>query len=384
VASIFVCGFECQTQAAAGAMHWPTRGGTATTLTIDTTTVRSGAASLRILTSAQAGRFVHDLNGTTPALAVLRIYFRFASFPTTEQDFIRFTSAVAPNGEVRCDGTGQLRVRVGATDGAYIAAISLDTWYRLDVRFDRSTTNAVLDWRLDGVEQTQLAVATGAASTISTLFVGWGNASTADVYFDDCIIGTASGDFPFGAGFVKGYSPDRDGTHTAYAAGVFIDEASVNIPNNTTTAWQRLDDVPITTSTDFNAQATNSTTDYMEHGFAPSTESTAPVGVDAVIAYNTQSATNGNITFRLLDGASPDDIFSGTVNSSGIGTKSKHYATKPSGGAWTDGAFDVLLLRFGFSSDAAPDIRLHAAMLEAAFGEAAVGAGMRNQIVLVG
>lgn len=108
---------------------------------------------------------------------------------------------------------------------------------------------------------------------------------------------------------------------------------------------------------------------YTEHGFESSGELVAPRCISVIHALRNQTGTTANtITGKIRDGASDGAIYTDlNIGSATLIYKSALFATKPSGGAWTDATFDALLNRWGFTADPDSVPRLDAALIEAEF-----------------
>jgi hypothetical protein len=107
--------------------------------------------------------------------------------------------------------------------------------------------------------------------------------------------------------------------------------------------------------------------EYLEYALAASSESVAPDAVEGIVAVaNSGSGTDGPIA-RIDEGGSSSIIYSGNITSATPIYRRAIFTTKPSGGVWTDAAFDSTRLRFGLSLVIDNEPRLHSAMLEVLF-----------------
>src|SRR3989337_1370072 len=378
---IFGTGFEHQV-AALGASHatgealWDSVSGSPT---ISTSTKRTGVASLRINPAA----FLQGLTRNIPAgnrRLVAVVHVNFAAFPPSFDAFILVvqSGAVVVKIGIRA-GTNKWFAQVGSgTAQVSSSGPSLGTWYRVECRLDTSADPWTLDWRIDGVAETQATLAT-AADDIGTISFGHATGTTTvDFFLDDCAYSFTAGDYPIGDIYGLGYQPSADGTHSN--AANFEDAGNVAI-SGSNPAYDQMDAVPLSAETEYVTQRAIGKGDYVEVVLADSAETTAPLHVQVSLAIRSDTATANNATYRIRDGSTDSDVYSGDPSETSDVFRTKGYPTKPSGGAWTDAAFDALLFRFGFSSDAAPDPRCGGVIAEALFTAAAgtvlaVGVGL--------
>lgn len=370
---VLCCGFECGVDTG----HW-TLGAAAA---FDTGTVRSGARSLRIHpAAANAGQ------ATSAVLASSNLwvwcgYVRFASLPTSDIMLFELTSG-AGVGFRFSDSTicAAYRVSTTVTFGATGVAVTTGAWYGVDVKVDNSANPWLMDAKVDGVACAQVTRATAASASTEVVCgvgVGAGN-KTFDAYFDDVVASQTLADYPIGAGYVNHFVPTADGTHNIAGANDFERSATgTDITNAITTAFQLIDDVPLKSgvvSEYINLIAPPNATDYVEvvYGPAPgiSTPTVAPRAVEVICAYASASAGTNNLRLALNDNGTTNDVLNTTTGPGTTATYArKHYATAPTGGAWTlsgAGNFNNLRMRC-LTNDAAPDPWFASTMVEAWF-----------------
>lgn len=373
------CGFECGV-AGTGTMtspHWISSGTTA--LTFSTTTVRTGARSLRCNSAAATCYGVSRPNAILSGQGAVRVYVRFATLPSANTMLIKAGGALGADqvGAYFNASDSKIYARWNDGSGASGVSVTTDQWYLFEVKI----TATACDVSVNGTAAGQAS--TGSASTSNTIELGFRTAVTGDVFFDDFLSSGTSGDSPLGAGYVNHFVPTSDGTHNIAGTADFQrGNTAVDILNATTTAWQLVDDVPLPSGAvneadNQRAVAPPNATNYVECVFGPasgvSTPTQAPQSVHAVLAYHAIATGTGNIRVALNDNGTTDDV----LNFTGAGVVTyqyahKHYALAPTGGAWTvtagAGNFNNIRCRF-YSSDAAPDQCLDAIMIEAAFAE---------------
>lgn len=370
---IFCCGFECGITGFTESPHWVASG----TWAVSTSTVRSGARSLRLNPSAGLV-LVSSKTLTGHTSGVSRVYVRFATFPDRDTKILTTNGG---SGAAFKQSDSTLRIIKGdGTLGASGYAVTTGVWYRLDLKVNTVANPHVIDCKVDGNDLTQVTYAVG-ASTITRWDFGvntGGFEFTGDIFLDDFIASSESGDYPIGPGYVHHFVPTSDGTHNVASSADFKrGAAGVDITNATTDSYLLVDDVPMDDTTpdtdDFiNAIAPLNATDYTENKFGPApgilTPAVGPRAVDAVVAHHQAGTGSGVSAFKLNDNGTEDTIVS--LSGAGVTTiryARKHYATMVGGGAWTAARFNNLRIRFGYSSDANPDQYFDCAMIEAEF-----------------
>ena len=97
--------------------------------------------------------------------------------------------------------------KLGWTQGSGISysflsasALSLTTWYRIDLRVNVSGTTFTVDWQINGTAQTQASWTGQTATTISSIFFGHptGNTGWPSVSFDSYSVSGTAADYPLG------------------------------------------------------------------------------------------------------------------------------------------------------------------------------------------
>lgn len=102
------------------------------------------------------------------------------------------------------------------------------------------------------------------------------------------------------------------------------------------------------------------------------TQSSAPLGVRAIVAQALDTATSSTWAAKLFDSVqatNTEDISNSSISSVTKAYVGKTFAQRPNtGGVWTVAALNGTMLRFGYTAAATGHPRIEAAMLEAAFG----------------
>lgn len=377
---VFCCGFECGQIGAAG-QHWNISAGVAGA--ISTSTVRSGARSLRVNPSATVTALQPGLTISTQNF-VARLYVNFATLPNTNVYLIR-AGTTSGGGAIFNSTDNKIYATTGAGGtGATGISVTTGQWYLIDMKLVTTGTRTC-DVNVDGVACAQIVG--GASSTLLTTSIAdsVSVSYSGDFYIDDVIISFTAADYPIGAGYVNHFVPTSDGTHTAAGTttvkGTIATPVGTAITAATTDAFNWVNAVPLLGgATDntrlINAQTAASTT-YAEVKFGPapgiSTPTTAPRAVEVITADREASTATCDFTAKLNDNGTE-----GTIIARGVvaGVITDRYATKQftagPAGAWTAassgaGGFNNIKARWGYSSDATPDLYWRGIMIEAEF-----------------
>jgi hypothetical protein len=213
---IWTSGFELQSVTSGVEIH----AALLTNATISTSIKRGGDASYRInsLVSGSAQGFRHEfksVSGDGPFW--LRAYLRIATLPSSENRIISFSTNRA---YLTLNNSGQLQLydedSAGTPIGSASNALSLDTWYRIELKMDATGagSNDTVEARIDGTNF--------ATSNIRNLSTGameirlGGNLNdesqtTGDWYFDDVAInenvGSSNNNYPGSGTIVMANGP---------------------------------------------------------------------------------------------------------------------------------------------------------------------------------
>lgn len=339
--------------------------------TVTSAQANSGTYSLRCYAaSAATPRVQYTL--ATPATLVGRIYFRFAAWPSLDNEILYANVTAGATFAIKIRAaTHKLYARFFAvSDGTeHATACELDRWYRLDFKFDASTGTSTIDFKLDGVDGAQLTHSQ-TATTFTALPLGPSNSDTLDMYLDDLVVTATSGDYPIGAGGTEGLSPTSDGTHNA-GTNVMEDNAGTDI--GAVTAFDLVGKVPINTATSYIRQAANGTANYAAVNFADiSATHGAIIGAEALLAY-TAATTSGNTGGCIVskDGFSTSTTLWGAPGAladySDGGTAAPFYKRAIVAGVTDDTTVNALAARLGYSGDANPDPYWINLIIEAAY-----------------
>ncbi len=379
---VFCCGFECGVSGA----HWGigTNG-----VSFSTTTVRSGARSLRTLdpSSGSGGTTQLFNNLTSVDTMVVRLYVRFAALPLSNVNIVGIRSGLTLLASAQFT-TADSKIYAGG-DGVSATGISVTTgqWYRIDLRFVASTD--VCDLQVDGVAVQNDGARAGLGTPNNIVLCQAGASWTGEIFIDDVLISQTSADYPWGGGYINHFIPVADGTHNVAGANDFERSATgVDITNATTDAYTLIDDVPLKSGsiTEYiNAIAPPNSSDYVEVVFGPapgiSTPTVAPRAVEGVVAAAKGTGTGANsFSIALTEGAATVGFIAASANVTATSPTAQYWTLQMPlagfGNPWTvtpgSHSFNEIRARMTVL-DAAPDPWWASIMVEAEFPEAAPG-----------
>lgn len=224
-------GFESQSLTAG--VDWTTIVGSPT---IDTATVRSGAAAMRCHPGSAAATFVTKLIYTSaqPAAHVfMRTYIKVATLPSANSAVLVWEDNANAFSGVGLRTDGKLEVRTagsGAVGSASASAVNDGAWHRIEVDYD-DNANTLLVY-LDGTQVlSQVANSLVDLSGADRYSVGLREACTADVYFDDAAINDTTGTAQTGlcgAGSIVHLRPAGAGDNSLFETAVGGTAGSAN------------------------------------------------------------------------------------------------------------------------------------------------------------
>jgi len=365
----FCCGFECGKLGP----HWSAGAGTPT---FDTTTVNAGTYSLRCNASGSPVYAIGFGWGESGTISVLRAYVIFPTALPTGNSYILWKVQNVNLGLYFQFSDSKLYCRFDTTNGASGFSVSTGQWYLIDIKFNQTGgSGTTVDAQINGSTLGQ-ASGTGSGATSFTN-LGIDGAVTCDIYFDSFLVSATSGDYPLGSGKVLGFVPASDGTHTATSTnivkGTTGTPVGAAITSATSDSFNWVNARPIGGGASDNTRLINQQTlssgQYVEHGIEQTSETSAPRAVE-VVGIHRQAATQScNSTFKVNDNGTENTVFAQSAN--GLTSDqyfTKHYGLMPAdSAAWTLARFKALKLRFGYSSDATPDVYLRGWAVEAEF-----------------
>ena len=222
--------------------------------TIDTTTKRSGAASLRVNVSSSTASIYHQFSADfveTDDIFV-RFYLRIATAPGTLTSICQLWDDNPANARlsVRLNANRTLELwddyggGTPAQIGSDSSALSLDTWYRIECAYKNSDTKFALF--IDGTSVVDAAANTE-FSQPARLQLGVMTSTTADLYFDDVACNISTGTYEVGypgEGKIVHLMPNAAGDN-----------------NPTAGDWDSVDEVPPSDADDMDLDETTTIAD---------------------------------------------------------------------------------------------------------------------------
>lgn len=361
---------------------------------IVTSTPRTGSYCLE-LSSSSAAECLSWESLSFPNYGTLNLYETGSTAPWIERFHFYFPTSL-PGADVElasveCQSltngmtiwyraaSQKIGVKVGTgTEQLSDATVAANTWIGLDYRFDARTTTFKCDWQLDydsldatgPVAQTQASNTGMTVGSIDKVRKGWTVARTATVRFDDIAASQQYGAYPLGDVRIVTLSVDPAGTPTISGSSANFRVFTSN--GGTLTTWSAagtrnaLDDVPPTigASADGLTQISTAASDYCEVPMETYTAAPdfAVRGLRWYWAGWAASSTGATFGFRSWDGVS--EIAQHSAVDHNFDSSSLVWMTRmqrPSLGKYvlTQAKVDALAARFGFSTDAAPDVGVH-------------------------
>jgi uncharacterized delta-60 repeat protein len=333
-------------------------------LAVDGAVPRSGNYSM---VAAATGSTVEMewVDPTPSAYGVFRGALRLDFLPSVTTTIVELKTASGRYGRLRVTAAGLLEV--DQYDGAAHAVtpgptIQAGRWYVLDMLLDTSSTTWTLDWRLDGAVQTRATYAMGVTDSMTNPQWGVDSPQTLTARWDDMGFSHVRSDYPIGDGRVYGMRIDGQaagGSPALFGLGGTSDwVAAVN-------------EVPMTSAATYVAQSSivDPAADNVPYTLQDPPSTGTARAVRGMVAYGATAAGTSNISVRVQRpgdtvAASPP-IFSGNPEAAALSYGAAMVPT-PAGG-WTQAALTATKLLIGFSTDVAPNPRVHAAMLEAEY-----------------
>lgn len=324
---------------------------------IQSTTKNTGSYALRLNPSSAIYTVFKNLS--SPAIVVGRVYFRFSSWAGIDNEIVYVTIAAGVNLAIKLNATTKkLFARFWSTSSSsdHATTLALNTWYRLDFRFDASTGTSKIDFQVDGVAATQFTLSQS-ASTFSSIALGPSNSDSMDLFLDDVVVSVTTGDYPIGAGGTEALVPASDGTHNA-GTNVMEDNAGTDI--GTASAYDKINSIP-PSSTTYVRQAAVGTGNYAEvlFGDIVATHS-AILGAMGILAYTSATTTtNQGATIMSKDSFSSQITIWGTpttrADMSDGSTSNLYYKSALLTNVVDDTTVNALKARVGYSNDVSPN-----------------------------
>ena len=313
---------------------------------IDTSVVRTGTYSMRAVKTNGAYAEVDAGIGDAGATVLsVRFYIRLPSVPTVANRMF----AVEPTANQRRASLGydtatnkwkmwwykESHGTPGVSAQLSSGTVSLNTWYRIDMKVDFGATSNTIDWQVDGVAQTRSTNNESATTAIdSALWIGSDNdPDVFEAYYDD-VAATANGtSYPIGAGGVSAVVPTAMGTSSDAAARLQDDDSSAWDANT----YTRVRDIPISGVADYVKQVTAGAS-YLEFALGDA-GAVCVLAVRGIVALQSTTTSANNAGTMINDSGTDRTVWSGTISSTSRIYKGAIIA--PASGNWTTANFNA-------------------------------------------
>jgi hypothetical protein len=318
---------------------------------------------------------------------VARIKFRLDSL-SGDLELATLQDAGTGNVVIRYVSASQ-KIGVKISTGTEVlsdATVTTGQFYGIDLRAIGTTTARTCDWQFDygagPVAQTQATfTATGVLGSPSPR-LGWSAAQTGTVTYAYAVFSVVAGHYPLGDYIMVLLKPDPAGTLTISGTTANFNVFSANgtmAAWNATTARGAISEGPpptIGASADGLAQVTAASSDYV--AIPMETYQAAPAGSIRAVRMCAcgwaAAATAATIGFRDHDGTTEHTLFPAGDPNFDNSTTAPAWVCSMAGRAfgssvaasWTQAKLDALTFRVGFSTDATPDVGIHAIYAEVA------------------
>jgi hypothetical protein len=274
MARLETCGFEWQHYSTVtGADESPNFVAPTALPLVETTTVRSGAAAMKINAATQYGRW--NVTAALTSTYFLRAYMRFDGTPN---QVVRVLNALVTNTtavSVRM-GTGVTTLGLYDTNNAQVgslsSALSANQWYRVELKIKVVTaTTGIAELLIDGTSIASTATGNFGTTALNNFRVGQNgaNAPGANFIFDDVALnddtGASQTSWP-DSGKVVFLKPISDNARVGWTT----------VANATTSLYTQVDNTPPVPATEYVKDANNNATDTYDANLT--TYSTAGIG----------------------------------------------------------------------------------------------------------
>jgi hypothetical protein len=350
-------------------------------VTVVSSPARSGNYSLRVHPAATGGSRANvntrDANGIAfgPDFAV-RFSVRFDVLPSADAS----VAAVMPGGCGPCGTHNRMYLfyragtqtwQMGYTLAEAVGSVPAvaGTWYSFDVHTNPQANTRWGEWRLNDVAQPDVGPYADAAGgwVGSTLVLGIPSGDpTMDytAYFDDVMVTNTVAQYPLGDTKIEGLLPNGMGTNATPVNFQHQDSTAISA-----TTWQRLDELPMTSLTDYVKEVTAGAASYIEVAFADTTQTC--IRGAAVVAGVHSASTNANVVaLNAVTNGFNYTLYSGGFNDTVIRYIERpvsQNASSPGTGPWTQAIINGITARFGMGTDVNPVPYLDSLLLEVAY-----------------
>jgi hypothetical protein len=320
-------------------------------ITADNTVSRSGNYSLKLVKANGGDGYARIPYMGTPNVVVGRVAVRFQTLPSVLTPFMLAQGTAGSGAVFNYNNTSQkLTVDLGGTVVSSSMTVSAGRWYVLDFRVTFNTNPRTVDWRVDGVAQTQVSLATTASTSNGIVQIGeFSNSNAYTVYYDDIAVTTSSATYPLPSGSIRSIVPDGV-TAVTDASSRLKDDAGTAVTNGGS-LWNRLDETPMTSTTDFMKQIGNDSNAYAQLSFGDVTSTGCVDAANGVLAYHSSNATGASGKTAVWESGTERTIYNSTMNP-GASLRYQVVRISPSTGDWTAAKLTGATARLGYSPTA--------------------------------
>jgi hypothetical protein len=360
----FVTGFE--TGRRGYSLGTVTAGNAAMSIDGSAGAARTGAYSMKVATSGTTGygqwqwltlpypttqvaRFALRLDAQ-PSTDVTQLFSMGSSGATVQLRYLVATNRFAV--AIRRDATTAPTVVSGTT------AAEIGRWHVLDFRYDVAGTPHTVDWRVDGTAQPSASTPATSTTISTTQFGNSAAAETFQAHYDDVLVSRDPTQYPLADGRVFALRPN--GTGTSVNPQHFQDDDGTALD---ATSWQRLDEAPMDSLTDYIQQVTNGASSYAELTLDDTTETCIRAAHATFSTHSPSTNQRNDLKISAFDGATESIIKQGDMAANT--TVSRNYAAPVTPAtSWTRAAVNGLVVRWGYGADVTPLQSLDSVVVE--------------------
>lgn len=329
----------------------------------DTAVKQTGAYSLKIAPTTNTSGFAMNLPGGSgnDRYGVMHFAFRFASLPTADIVSLASFDQVTSTSEAGLFGynasTNRFQVRHRNASNVLqppvqaSSTVTAGQWYSIDLKYDLNSSTHKLDWSIDGVPQTQATMSGSGALFLYAVSLGTRpvSAPAFTANYDDFALSVTPADYPIGDIRIGRLMPNAVPSWS-FANGAITNNGGTAVTN---TSWNRLDEIPMTSSTDYIVQVNNDTAGHVVVGFEDTSETCILAARGhALLEKAAGQAMHGRTEY--FEGATPTLLRNGDHTVAGsTGITAQQLA--PTGGTWDTTKLNGVTVKLGYSSDANPD-----------------------------
>jgi Tfp pilus assembly protein PilX len=348
-------------------------------VTIVSSPVRTGDYALRVHPTAttRASVGVIDLYGVGmgPDLAV-RFSVRLDVLPSVDSKIaVVNTGGCSPCGAHNKlylyyrAGTQTWQMGYTLAEAVGSVPVTAGTWYNVDIHTNPVANTRFAEWQLDGVAQPNVGPYADPAGGWTRPYLQFG-VPFADAsmdytaYYDDIFISSVTADYPLGNMKIERLLPNAMGTHNGPTSFQNDDNSAINA-----TTWQRLDDFPMTSTTDYVKQITASGGGYVAIEFENTTE-TCIRGASLIAAIHAANTQGNNAALNSVTNGFNYTLYAGDWSEITLRYSQRvvtQNASVPGTGPWTQAVINGITARFGMSTDVNPIPYIDAVLMEYAY-----------------